>query len=157
MKTIPVGKHHTACVDDCDFDDLIQFTWFLQTTPKRRVVYAAKGHSKDGDWETMHTRITGFKKTDHKDGNGLNNQRSNLRQATHSQNKANAPKYRGTPTSQFKGVSWHPKCGKWLAQIKVNNKTRHLGYFDDEVEAARAYDTAALHHFGEFAHPNFRE
>jgi hypothetical protein len=58
-------------------------------------------------------------------------------------------------SSKFKGVHWHEKCGKWAAQITCDHKTYHLGYFGDEIDAAKAYDKAALKHHGQFAQTNF--
>ena len=73
--------------------------------------------------------------------------------ATKSQNAANTPKLVGN----FKGVNWRPKSRRWRASIKVNDRHQHLGYFDTEPEAARAYDLAAIEVFGEFAFLNFPE
>jgi hypothetical protein len=94
----------------------------------------------------------GNKLIDHKDGDTSLNK--NLRLATNSQNSTNRGKslYRSSVThSAFKGVTWHKQHKKWLAQITVNRKKFHLGYFSDEVEAAAAYNAAALEHWGEFA------
>jgi hypothetical protein len=57
-------------------------------------------------------------------------------------------------TSRFKGVSWHKKAGKWRAVIALNRKHKHLGHFDNELDAARAYDAAARKQWGEFAKCN---
>jgi hypothetical protein len=83
---------------------------------------------------------------------GLNNQRSNLRPATPTQNRYNQP-CRKDSCSGFKGVGIRRK--RWLAKIKVDGKTVHLGMFDDKESAARAYDAAARIHHGEFAYLNF--
>lgn len=91
---------------------------------------------------------------DHIDRNKLNNQQENLRSATHSQNMMNRPKQKNN-TSGFKGVSRDNRRQKWRANIQVKNKYMHLGYFDDPIDAAYAYDKAALKHFGGFAYLNF--
>jgi hypothetical protein len=91
---------------------------------------------------------------DHKNRNGIDNRRPNLRLATESQNCMNRQKQRVT-SSKYKGVSWVRSSGKWKAAIQVDKKNLHLGYFEDEEEAARAYDAAARKYQGEFAYQNF--
>ena len=86
---------------------------------------------------------------DHKDGNRLNNAISNLREATHSLNQANA-KRSGSCSSRFRGVTWNKKCQKWQAGIKKSGKSFHLGLFDDEEAAHAAYLEKAKELFGEF-------
>lgn len=90
---------------------------------------------------------------DHIDHNGLNNKRSNLRICTVAQNTAN--KRKGKGSSDFKGVSWHKRDQIWIATIHQKRKQLHLGYFNDELEAAKAYDKAAKDLWGEFAKLNF--
>lgn len=92
---------------------------------------------------------------DHKDHNGLNNQRSNLRICTYEQNQYNRKKCRKKCSSIYKGIYWHKRDKKWIAKIRVNNERICIGYFNDEIEAARAYDIKAKELFREFACPNF--
>lgn len=89
---------------------------------------------------------------DHRDGNGLNNLPSNLRIATSTENSRNRRK-NSNNQSGYKGVCWCAR--KWRAAIRVNGKLKHLGYFENVTDAALAYDVAAIHYFGEFAHLNF--
>lgn len=93
---------------------------------------------------------------DHKNGNKLDNQRSNLRLATHHQNAVNRklPTKSAAIHSRFRGVSWHQGRRKWRASITVNRNRYHLGLFSDEREAAIAYNEAVVIHFGEFARLN---
>lgn len=106
--------------------------------------------------QLLHVLILGKKKgfeIDHRNRNGLDCRRRNLRWATHSQNVANGPKRRGS--SRFKGVSWMTSKGRWRATIKRDYKQTHLGLFTSEVLAARAYDAAARYLFREYAKTNF--
>lgn len=92
---------------------------------------------------------------DHINGDGLDNQRHNLRAATARQNRqAFKKKVRGA-SSEFRGVSWNVKSKKWRAGIKINGMSKHLGFFATERDAALAYDTGAREYFKEFAAPNF--
>lgn len=93
---------------------------------------------------------------DHINRDRLDNQRQNLRVVTRQQN---AQWRQGLPnsTSRFKGVGLYKRRNIWRAYIKTNGKIIHLGYFDSEEDAARAYDTSAKRLFGDFAYTNFGE
>ena len=93
----------------------------------------------------------GILHVEHIDTNKANNKIKNLRLATAAQNSRNKGKKLGT-TSQYKGVAFYARHGKWVSQISANGKTAHLGYFTDELEAHRAYCLAAVEIHGEFAH-----
>lgn len=90
---------------------------------------------------------------DHKNDNGLDNRKLNLRVCTSGQNAQNRPSQKGA-SSKFKGVSWSKKKKKWRSVLHQNDKSIHIGYYDNEIEAACAYDKAAKELFGEFAYLN---
>lgn len=100
----------------------------------------------------MHMMLTGWRETDHRNGNGLDNRRKNLRPCTHAQNCRNA-KPRSV-SSKYKGVGWSRVHNKWRARIRVDGILKSLGVFTEEAQAARAYDRAAAEYFGEFARLN---
>ncbi len=158
MIEIELTQGYKTIVDDEDAD-LAELKWCLRMLKRP---YAAR--SKNLGYTTltipMHrvilSRMLGRELAkgeyvDHADGDGLNNQRSNLRLATISQNNRNKGNSRNN-TSGYKGVVW--RGGKWNAQIRFNHKCLHLGCFDIIEDAARAYNEAALKYHGEFAYLN---
>ena len=112
----------------------------------------------DGREVMLHREIMGlsgsFPLVDHIDGDPRNNLRSNLRVATGSQNTAN--RHVIASSCGYRGVTFHKSSGKWQAAIKVERKSIFLGLHSCIEDAARAYDLAAIEHFGEFAIPNFK-
>ena len=155
---VPLTNGKFTVVDECDAW-VMEWKWYASKDPRRGAFYARRNVRTNGKKSTisLHRVITGAKPgqcVDHVDGNGLNNQRANLRLATTSQNAINRGPQRDN-TSGFKGVYWYKHDGKWRAQIRVNGKGYVLGCFSDPAEAARAYDIAAMELHGEFAWLNF--
>lgn len=143
-------------VNDDDYEWLAQYHWMMNCNGYAICHWKEPGTGRDC-MKLMHRLIMGAppgSEVDHIDHNKLNNQRSNLRFCTHAGNQHNQRKRSGF-SSQYKGVSWAKSNRKWRAQIKINRQQNILGYFTDEIEAARAYDAKARELFGEFAHTNF--
>ncbi len=154
---IELTSGSTSEIDDSD-SWVAKFRWNERRSPKEKTTYAVA--TVDGKRVSLHRLIMGLTdpkiQVDHRDRNGLNNKRSNLRIATKSQNMANRGPDKNN-TSGFKGVHSHTKKGYsfWRAEITVNRKRIALGQRVDKEKAARLYDEAAVKYFGEFAVTNF--
>lgn len=153
---VPLTRGKVAIIDSCDAHLILPYKW--HATAKG---YAARRPRKGGPTEFMHRVILGLPigervlEADHINRDRLDNRRSNLRVATSSLNSANAGRTIGI--SGLRGVTWQPRCGRWRARIEVNGREHFLGHFSSVEEAARAYDIAALEHFGVFATLNFSD
>ena len=151
MEVFVHNSEKPALVDEADAALVAPYKWALHT----------KGYACCRFWNGyghttvyMHRLIAGAargQEVDHKNQREkLDNRRANLRIATHAQNMAHC--FRDRPhTSQFRGVSWFKRDACWVAHVRLFKKSKYLGLFEDEREAARAYDAAAKTAFGEFA------
>lgn len=160
MKIIHLlGGIYFSIVDDEDHEKLSSVNWGVLNGKHTKYAKFHYGPKKSRKCMLMHRLIMNAQKgleVDHIDGNGLNNQKSNLRVSTISENRRNRVRKQLNSSSRFKGVSWSLSHKKWVSNIQVNRKKLHLGSFNDEVDAAMVYDYAAIHHFKEFASPNFK-
>lgn len=152
MKFVPLSRGLVARVDDQDFDRVSRFKWYAR--PSNRNWYAVTMQGNPRRSIFLHHFILGtVERIDHRDNNGLNNQRENLRKANRCQNGQNR-RYQ-IHSSKFKGVSWCKGSKKWEAYLSNGKgKKIHLGWFVNEIDAALAYDAAALNRYGEFALTN---
>lgn len=157
---ISLTQGKVALVDDADAELISQYKWCVMKSD--RTYYAKRAHRNNGKCITvlMHTVLTGCKKVDHINGDGLDNRRENLRRATTRENNQNRRK-RLNASSRFNGVYYSKKSRKFQAQIRVpakeggQGKQIYLGLFEDEVQAAKAYDNEARKIHGEYAALNF--
>lgn len=141
-------------VDDSDYEVFGGLNW--RASKRKNGFYVVRhNHNKK---IYLHREILGAPKgveVDHRDGNGLNNLRRNLRLATRAQNSSGFATLISGKTSRFRGVSWDRKNQMWLVTIRKNYKKLNLGRYEEESVAARVYDAVARKLFGEFACPNF--
>jgi len=154
---IPLTQGQFAIVDDADFDWLNQWKWHAYWNPTAHSFYAMR-NSKVGELKKrrvirMHAAIIGHPGADHKNRNGLDNQRQNLRVATKSQNAANS-RLSCRNTSGIRGVHWDKIRCRWRVEICFDGVRHALGRFLDLKEAVRAYNEAAIKFFGEYAQLN---
>jgi hypothetical protein len=175
MKLVALTQNRFAQVDDEDYKYLNQWKWWAMK--RANTTYAGrKGETVNGKKTTIMMHRLLLKITDknilcdHRDHDGLNNQKHNLRACSNSENLRNKISKTGS-SSRFLGVSVYSENIKWIlkngeikngtnkriiAQIRVNNKNFKIGDFKTEEDAARAYDAAAKIHYGEFANLNFK-
>jgi hypothetical protein len=164
MRRIKLTKGYTALVDNADYRRVMDAgPWhaFVDFRKGKLLnVYAVHSEYTKGSTPVtvrMHRFVMKLKPSssipvDHKDHDGLNNQKENLRLAKNGKNARNVRLYSNN-TSGFKGVSLQE--GKWKSTIRYNKKQIYLGMFTTKEKAARAYDVAARKLFGEFAYTNF--
>lgn len=149
VRRLPLGDGQYALIDAADYEALSRYNWRLQNG------YAARREKTKTTY--MHRQIMQPPKgmmVDHINHNKLDNRQINLRVCTRQQNTQNNGKH-ARSSSQFKGVGYSKDRHKWFAKIWFEGQRIWLGYFLDEVDAAHAYDRAAVKYFGRFAHLNF--
>ena len=128
-----------------DIDEIKNIKWHIDKN----------GYCYNKDFGLLHRYLTNPNDNmvvDHINGNKLDNRKSNLRICTQSENNKNAKKHKRNTSSQYKGVSKYNN--RWRVGISVNNKRKHIGYFNDELDASIAYDKAAIMYFGIYCKTN---
>lgn len=151
MRKLKLSQNRYALVDDEDYGRLSILKWQYHSAG-----YAVRG--TNGQKMYLHRFLLQApqgKDVDHINGNRLDNRKENLRICTRSQNQHNRNKTTNKTSSRFKGVNWVSKFKKWTAGVGLDNVHYRLGYFDSEIEAAKAYDVKAFALHGEFARLNF--
>lgn len=158
-KTIPLSRGKFALVSDCDYERASQFKWSLDVNG-----YACRMESyvgSDGKRKRRKVLLHRFildapphLQVDHIDHDKLDNRRQSLRLVTRTQNRANSRPRRNS-SSRYKGVHWHKRDQCWCVMLRTNGVKYWIGTFQDEVDAARAYDRKARELIGAYAYLNF--
>jgi hypothetical protein len=159
FRKIYLGEGKFTIVDPHDFYWLNSFHWCVkQNGPRIYAVRLTNGSDNRTRILSLHREIMKAPPAllvDHRNSNGLDNRRANLRLATHSQNQCNKGKSRPNSSSRFIGVYFEKRSSRWVAKIVLHGKRIWLGRFNDELAAAHAYDAAAMKYHGDFARINF--
>lgn len=167
MKTVPLhgakARGRVALVDTSDLEMVSVYRWRVwererHDRPSLEGPYAQADAYRDGRRVTirMHNLIMAVPYIDHRNRNGLDNRRENLRTYKGGQNNANSPPLAASPHG-FKGITRDRRNLRrpWRAHIHIDGRHHTLGYFATPEEAALAHDVAAVKTWGEFAYLNF--
>lgn len=152
MKKIKLTRGKEALVDDEDYEYLSQFKWQYHHKGYAVRVTPRPEHKQ----LQMHREILKPEKgifIDHINSNGLDNRKENLRLANNQKNQWNSRK-QSNCSSKYKGVCWVKRSKKWRASIVYCRKSTFLGDFENEIDAVKAYNEAAIKYFGDFAKLN---
>lgn len=153
IRSISLSRGLAAIVDEDDYVRLAGYRWYAHLSGRN---FYAQRHPPAGQpgMIYMHREVLRVNQTvDHINGDSLDNRKANLRVATKAQNAVNSAIR--PHSSRFRGVNWFRRNRLWVAHITEDGRTRHLGNFDTEEDAARTYDWHARRVFGEFARLNF--
>lgn len=162
FRRIPLTQGKYAIVDPDDYRHLCKYKWCAVRDGRqfyaRRSFRTKEGRKRNMPMHRQVLKVAAGLLIDHINRDGLDNRKANLRPATAAQNARNRTKcVKENSVSKYKGVYRCVGRTGWQARMRVNGKHTFLGYFHDEVQAARAYDLAARKYHGQFAALNFPE
>lgn len=154
-----LNKGYVTIFDPEDAPLTLTGSFWVRVMNKRTIYvmhqrYIDVGRSKNFRFHREIMKATAGNQVDHRFGNGLDNRKRSLRFATQSQNQRNKPP-RENCSSKYMGVSWRKARSKWRCDIQSDGVLKMIGSFDNEIDAAMAYDEHATKIHGEFARLNF--
>ncbi len=159
FRRIKLTRGKYAIVDAEDFEKLNQYKWHCTYNGYAcRSVYISGIKNKKQVYVFMHNTVCpapAGKITDHVNRNKLDNRKANLRPATQKQNVWNRRIKKENRKTQYNGIMWRRDRKKWRVRLTINGRQRTFGHYDDEIEAAKAYDEMAKKYRGDFAVLNF--
>ena len=160
FRRIRMAQPRYAKVDPADYKRLRKYQWFATKGTNCFYTRGCVANSKTGKEKLVyiHQMIIEVPEgmvVDHINHDGMDNRSANLRAATRAQNTRNRKKFAKSSGSKYKGIYFRKKTRKWEVLITFEKKKIHLGTFPNEIEAAKAYDRAAVKYHGEFACLNF--
>jgi len=151
MQKIELSQGKFALVDDDDYDELKKYNWHVANGYAVRNAKVSKGKQKSQRMHRLITNCPADMNVDHINHDKLDNRKDNLRICSTAENLRNQQMQSVAKTSRFKGVYFNKNTNKWMAQIQSDDKRKYLGLFENEIDAAIAYNNAAIAMFGEFA------
>jgi len=154
MRYIELTQGYKTLVDDEDYELVASYKWYVRKSTHTN--YAQRKADLRSSKTSVHRLLMNAKKgefIDHINMNGLDNRRCNLRKCSKAQNSMNIKKYKNK-ASRYKGVTYCKATLKWRAIIGFKGKSKCLGRYVNEIDAARAYNLKAAELFGEFARIN---
>ncbi len=158
MKAIPLTQGEVALVDDEDYESISKHKWCASWNRYSKTFYAVRHtRGQESKCVIMHRQIlraTKGQEVDHRDHDGLNNQRSNIRLCSRTENMHNLTKH-ADGSSPFKGVILDKRSGCWESKMMCRKKRIWLGCFGNPLLAAMVYDAGARKFYGDFAKTNF--
>jgi hypothetical protein len=144
LKQITLTQGKIALVDDDIYEAIGHLKWYARKDKNR--YYAVRNFQKSKGQRGaiyLHHIVIGYpldnQEVDHIDGDGLNNQRNNLRIVTNRKNQQNTNNHRN---GRLVGCYFHKRVNRWQARIVINGRQQSLGYFDTEIEASKVYENA---------------
>jgi len=160
FRKIPLTRGKFAVVDPEDYKRLSRYKWYAQKSVHtwyavRSLTNGKKEPRRNAYMHHLVIDVPDGMRCDHINHNGLDNREANLRPATPHQNVWNRRKFKRPSRSKYKGVDWAKDMKRWRARIRFKGKRIYLGSFENEIDAAKAYDEAAKKYHGQYAATNF--